>query len=866
MLAASLGTAFSRHGGIVVTIQVKDFDGSLKKALNREVGLLDAPSAIRLLNDVQLLGRPVLFIVDGYNECSEDRQRLLTRGIAALAHKYEASILVTSQVSLARGALLELRKIDVFPPTMETKVAIANQASDDSALLKASEQLLAAVTSGLEARLVGEVGAASRPGSSRYGLFDAFARKRLGELASDCIHALSEVAAWLFDRFALSMSVRDFDRLMDYNGVSPALRRLILKRGLLTLRGDRVSFPHEMFFDAFAAEAIVRQANGQPELFLKALGAPLHSARKDLVIGAIDDDVLLEQLVPELEDYASITACLLGRCGSRAQELAEAHCRKLWSRLRDEACNARFKVGRQGWGNVGFESASLTRWSRSDQAFFGILPELIAGGRFLDETLDIIGILDRRIAEEFLRLHDEARKLEIELQTELFTSSYVVSAPSGGAPGISAICADLHTGVFMVRSGRFCNPEKGAAGIIKEELIGRDLSPGQLYLFLTLCRGVGIPASYLAGTIKTQWDDAPYHLRLALLESAGWCSGVDDTDRTGLIEAVEELLNRHNPLLSSMIFETLQLLGALDDFEQEHKAVVRQEIQNCLARPTECESQAEAWSIYSRQFDHPYSGAYLDILSGLTDHDRKTLWDMAAKGATETWFMLSPLLVDLASFGDPGVGESVAQWTALPPVDNRIMPQEDISVYVVAHIALARLGCSLPGNQTVASNPSAKALAACGSILYWSNRADLAEPRKLDACNHALDVLMRHGKVAALDVIHECEYSSPDGLQHLPGDTPVVRSIVGRFPYETAAICRDALLDPAVQIGYFAHFSDSSRSANLAFAIDVLKVYGRSADCSLLRQYATDRYHGKGAIAALKAIEERLVNQPKNSI
>ena len=159
------------------------------------------------------------------------------------------------------------------------------------------QPLLAAVSTGLEARLVGEVGNSVAPGSSRYALFDAFVRERLGSGASDGIRILSMVAAWLFERLAFSLTIREFDRLMDDNGVTGEQRRLVLGKGLLASRGDRVSFPHEMFLDAFAAEAIVRQARGSPVPVLRALAAPLHRTRRDLIIGAIDDDTKLEALL-----------------------------------------------------------------------------------------------------------------------------------------------------------------------------------------------------------------------------------------------------------------------------------------------------------------------------------------------------------------------------------------------------------------------------------------------------------------------------------------------------------------------------------------------------------------------------------------
>ena len=509
MLASSSGVALSGRGGVAISVQGKDFVGGVKELVDREAGLLGARSGMELINDARRLGRPILFIVDGYNECSKDRQRLLTRVVAALAYRYEAGILVTSQVALARGSLLELQKFEVRAPSTETKVAIAMQAGDGRGPSKAIEFLLGAVSTGLEARLVGEVGAAVAPGSSRYALFDAYARKRLGEAASDGIRVLSQVAAWLFERFTFSLSVRDFDRLMDGSGVSTELRKLVIDRDLLTLRGDRASFPHEIFLDAFAAEAVVRLSAGLPGQILKALATPLHAGRKDLVIGAIDDDRMLERVLPRLEDHASIRACLQGRCGSHAREWAEERCRRLWVRLREEATNVRFRMQGDDPGYVVFEESLLAQWTRCDRAVLGVFPERIASGMHLEDALDIVGILDRRITEESVRLREESAMGRGKLRSELFEIGYVHPQRGSGAPGISTICAQLDSGVFTARSRRLGEPDGARAAGIQNELMRRELSSGQLYLLVVLSRWDGIPASFLSRAIAAHWDIAP---------------------------------------------------------------------------------------------------------------------------------------------------------------------------------------------------------------------------------------------------------------------------------------------------------------------------------------------------------------------
>ena len=242
---------------------------------------------------------------------------------------------------------------------------------------------------------------------------------------------------------------------------------------------------------------MVRQAGGSPGPVLKALAAPLHAGRKDLVIGAIDDDSMLERLLPMLEDHASIRACLQGQCGSHAREWAEEHCRRLWVRLREEASNVRFRMQGEDPGYVDVEESSLAQWNRCDLAFLGVFPERIAGGVHLEDALDIVDILDRRLAGESLRLREETGLGRGKLRSELFEIAYVHPQRGSGAPGMSTICAQLNSGAFMARSERFGGPDEVEAASIRRGLAGRELSPGQIYLFLTLARGDGIPASFI---------------------------------------------------------------------------------------------------------------------------------------------------------------------------------------------------------------------------------------------------------------------------------------------------------------------------------------------------------------------------------
>lgn len=868
MLAASIGTAFNRKGDVVVYLQAKNFGSKVHNLIDREAQLLGAPSGNTLLKDAQMLNRSLHFVIDGYNECTHDRREDLTRAIAGLVYSYEARVVVTSQVPLAKSNLLRLHKFEVLPPDMEIKRAIADGASNSTIRSNHLEILLTSVSTGLEARLVGEVGAVIRQGSSRFALFDEFARKRFGEHALVCIGVLSQVAAWLSDRLTFSMSVRDFNRLTDHENLSTEHSRLLLQSGLLASRGDRISFSHEMFLNAFAAESVIRTAGDRPESVLQALTVPLNSARKDLIIGAIDDDRMLERLLSDLDDPSSIRSCLLGHCGHRAKNWADERCQQLWIRLAEEAGNVRFQYGMGGWKEgIVFNKDGLTQWTRADYAFFDVLPGLIMKGRFVENAFQVIKTFDNRMEQESNRLLNGSESHESQVRTAMFAISYMFPRLSESAPGISAICASLHNGTAAVVDGTFIQPDYAPIKSIMENLVKLELSNGQLCLYLRLCCYGGIPASFIANCIKKNWDTAPYHLCLELLESANFHAVAKDrTEKVRLIKTVKSLLGRRDLYVPDWrILETLQFLGELDDSTIQHQAVVVENIRHCLARPTERDSQDMAWTIYFAQFDHPYSQAYFKTVNDLVNDNRKKFLEMAAIGAPEESLFLLPLICDLASFGDQGVGEKIARWTALPRADNIVMPKNAIETYMVAHIALARLGCPLPKHRIQDSDSAKHSLRACGAILYWSNRIDLSEIEILSNCDSGLLSLESEGRCSALDVICECEHAQLELPSDFPGDQAITHSIVRKFPDRVATISRDALRNSRNLVGYFNKWSKCNLNRNLSFAINVLKHYGSGEDKPLLRKYATNQEFGEDALDALKVLEERLEMQFENT-
>lgn len=847
LLAAQASLAFMARGGIAVTIPIKYYVSDLRAVLEREVGLLVDAASATLLNAARRLNRPLLIVADGYNECAASERIALTRGLAALTRKYEANLVVLSQIPMARDDLFEMNEIEVLPASLETKTAIALNAMGSCALPSDLLSLLSAVPTNLEARLLGEVGQEIRIGSSRFALFDAFARKRMGEIARDGIRVLSQVAGALSGRVTFSLSERDLGRVLDENQVTYTIAQRLLSTGLLTQRGGRVSFAHELYFDAFTAEHVIRRASGEVASVMTTLASPQNAGRKALIVGAIDDDILLAQVLDSTQDAELIDQCAAGECGQVAADWVEMRIVALWERIRAEAQSVCFRFAEQGGAGTRFDEATLNSWTLSERAVLTVVARRLAKGHCLDDALEVVGILDRRIVEEQRRLGEEAQSRQVSLRSALFANAYSIFR-IGVAPGISHVCSHLHGGVRST-----CDASARAV----EKLTENGLSDGQVGLLLMLVRSAPVPASLIGHLIEKYWKSAPYHLRLALLEAAQMSRPEDDDARAALIEVLDALPRPVNILISSALVDALQSLGALEDSVSEHVCVVQGEISQCLADPEDSGRCAAAYGVYYGQFDHPYSSAYSEAVSGLSESERKTLLAMAAKGADDMASFVGLLLVELASFGDPADKDSFERWTALP-TSEASMPQDSVGTYLIAHIALGRLGCSLPESLHEANGSSAKAMVACGEILYWINRVDLDDGARQQACSSLLAVVQSQ-RDAALNVIHCCEESLSDDFSYLKADVAVERSIAKRFPVEVMDICRCALARASEQIGYMKHYSDFDRERDMIFAIGMLACHGGGGDLGLLREHAGDASLGRSAIEAIKVLEGRLV-------
>lgn len=860
LLSYKVGLTALGIGCIPIVVPAKDFEGNLRDVVNRETALLHARSAAAVIGAARLLDRRILLIIDGYNECTPSERNRLTRSIAAAVRRYDASVLVSTRIDLERSDLLPTHDYAVQAPDIDIKREIAQQAANGVSI-RAAFDLLDAVGSGLEARMIGQLGPQLTAGTSRHGLFDAYVRERLGPAASDGIRALARIAGMMTDRISSTLSVRELDRLMDAESVSGALLQDLQAANILNKRGDRVSFSHEMFLNVFAVEAILRRSGGDADEVAAALRRPSLLEIRPFVLGAIDDDHFRRRVLSHLSDAWVVSACLTGQFGRDAHAWANKRCDHVLTLVKQEIESVHFDVSKDFAWNVQAMPATLQEWTEQDRAVLAAIPRELIEGRRLDEVLDLIEAMDVRLTEEHGRLLEDARKQRVGLRSGLYAISYTGFA--GRAMGLAQICGPIHSGLL------YGGPKVASSARLFERLRCETLSPGQVGLLINLDRYSDRDApsigTLLPTILKRLWSKAAHHLRLELMHAAGMSAhALNDDERRDLISAIEDLLPTNNGFDSTGIIDALKFLGALDDGQAEHVASVKAQIEATLADRGDPLMFRAAAGLWSAKFDHPYDGAYCEAWGDLSDDDRKALLLMAAQGVDHTSMFTPALIAEVASYGDQATRSIISRWTALPP-KKEVMAQDAVRTFEMAHAALARLHCPLPNRSTEALLPAEEAFLACGAIIYWLNRDDLSAAERRLNCAGPLSILARHELGVAAAVISkflDSDLIFSESAQRLPGSEPLVTSINRDFPDEIAAIYRAALEQPTQQSGYFEFFQVDEV---IEEALENLGSLGNSNDIPQLRIWSVHPRHGHKAVRAIKTIEKASEQKPKNS-
>lgn len=839
LLARSVAIGAVAQGYVPLLISANAFNGKLQDALNAEVTLLDASSARDILRASRIRSKPLLLLIDGFNECSPSLQEILLRSVRAFSSKYRARVAITTQMTPGRIDLLSSETLNVRRPSTDLKERLANHnlATGDESL----SQLLRTARSGLEAVLVGEAGSILPAGASRFALFDAFARVKIGTLASEGVSLLCDFAGALIANASFGFSVRQFDRLVAAGKYARDVSDAVDQSGLLERRGDRVTFIHELFLESFTAEYALRNTPLTTKSLHAALQLPRYESSKEFIVGGLEDDTLLHQFLSSCSDPEVLRACADGTCGKAAQEWAIEGLHHFIATMTHETEGIAFEMSDRGF--QGF--AILPETVMMSPTSSNLVPSmwrLLLQGEFLPEMMTVLASMDAAIDRGIIAHRDAAREKRISAMSGIFAEAYVGSRKAG----VSQIVGFLHSG------GGFPRPKAGPD--FPEALFSAwqaARTHGQFYFLLGLSKFSDIEpriAQYFAPLVKSM-RRFPYHLQLAVIDFCMYMDDAAEPSRSQIVEGLEEALDYIGPFMNGLVFEALGRLGALDEAEHEYGDTVQAELAEIFSSD-EHQNNVNAWSFFSRQFDHPFSSAYCQAINDMSESVKLSLLKRAVLGAEPPYIsFLGIMLKELGDLGDVSAASGLMRWTSLPEKAH-FMPQDAVEVFWEAHKALGKLQADLPTNRSERTTEVDRAMQACADLYYWASRPDVT-----DAPNSSPTAPARNA------LLNQCANSAA-GAFALTSSAMLLNdgtrpSLVQVYPDLAVAISRAALRRPDAQLSYYEGTFLGGTDGICSFCFQVLGSFGESTDLALVRSFHDHPLIGKAALSAIRALESR---------
>lgn len=835
LLAKNLATTCISQNITPIFIAAKDFDGKLRNSLEKEITLLFTNRTATLLNASKLLNKKIALFLDGYNECSDEQKLALTRGLKAFSQRYGASIIITTQKEITRQDLLNTKKIVINSPSYAFKIKLS-KINEKNINKTDIYDLLQIASSGLEAKIIGDVALDIPKGASKFVQFDYFIRDKLKSNSAVGFRLFSELAKVLIDKSSFIFSRREFDRLCDSLDLKENIRSNIIQTNIITIRGDNISFAHEQYFLFFSAESLMRQSKQDLALIHKALKSPHYNHSKEFIVGAIDDERTLLQLIEALDNRELITACYRGKCGGMAHTIVKKRIDLLIDLLIKESKNIRFQFSDNAFYGITIDKTTLLSKSENFLSYVDAISQGLVAGLYLDKILLACSYADQNI-EYFV--NEQKRKGRKSPRSKLFFTTYMLSVSS-----LSQLINSIYNLTWASR-------EKLEIKSLNAWPMAR--SAGQIYLLLKLTECAKNRYEYIDNIIVVlnKLATYPFNLQMELIKLTTYFSSANNNDRSRIIDILmRSLESSKNWAINTTIVDTLSILGAWEDESNHYIPVVYQEIKEALKTDT-LEAEQKSWAIYYSQFDHPYSHIYSEIINNLDVESKKALLIKACKTNNPDMLFLSILIRELSNFNDPNVASAIEKWLALPNKKS-INPQEAIEVFIFAHEAFSSLNVPLPKTETASSTYVDKTLLAYAELHYWACRTDLTKKEKEIYAEIAQNTFVQHANCSANILKWGSSFIlSRDGARI---------HFIEHYPRLCLKVCREYLEKQPAQLFYFdneKHFYSPHLLA--CFVIQVIAHIGDRTDLLLLRTLSKDENLGIDALSAIKKIEEKSI-------
>ncbi|MFG1352769.1 AAA family ATPase [Xanthobacter autotrophicus] len=834
LMAKWLAAQLAAAGSPVFYFAAKDIAGDWAKAVRRETALLtDAPPS-DLLRAAANSDRDIFLIVDGLNELAGSEAGVL-RGLRALARRYDAKIIITSQAPPPAG-FEGLSTVSVGRPSAGLKRRIAERTG--GRLDGAAIEFLDVVGSGFEAEMVGGVGAGLIGEATRLALIDQYVRARLGAHARAGAYGLRRLAVALHRDLAFSMPEARVDDFLRDAGIGFETCDALFSAKLLVRRVGRVSFAHEMLLNGSAAFGLAAEATVDPTAFGARLSTPLLAPLAGEIITAIEDRRVCHDVLEAVSSPDSIAAAAKGVYGHLAKPIAKELVLAAKAKCIAEIEAVKLELDTENPAYpVQWSETGRSEWTPGELACLGAIGQLATSVDGVQDYLDLCAAMDARLLEERARLAPEAKVAKIGIRSASFALAY---NGFGSQIGFSRI------------------EHHGYRGWAREPssplplLDVSDLSSGQLHFYLeNRCSFFDAEeldrfANELIFVLRNRFSREPYHVQLVALHAVSFAREASEETLAELTQAIQDLdVAPTNWAIGSSVIDALKWLGALVEDAEGAREGIRAEVAEALADGAD---GSLAMSVYTRMFDHPFDSIYYEEIHALQEHERHRIYRRALASKEIKRSMSFRWICDeILKLDDPADVELFARFTLLPDRTS-VFPQDEWGAFTKSLRFLGRHGALLPPSDGV--EPREICLNEIRALVY---AAESGRPGDLAAAGRAwtnLEALSAGLVIGCLSEVHAAMTERHHGVDvKLPYEPLDIRRT---YPAECLRLAR-RLLQGASEVEYFHQAPMRERGPTLAF--DIVGRFGDRSDLDILRRLSRGHPYSAFALAALKALD-----------
>ncbi|CAJ2784238.1 nuclease-related domain-containing protein [Burkholderia pseudomallei] len=837
-----LSTRAASAGMLPMMVEARVFVGSLGPLLERSIALTTRYSLADVLQGARRSGNSAVVLVDGFNECPAIHQNALTRALFALYRRHGMQVVVTSQSEMPIP-WLPCHAAIVPEPTKSHRRAVL-ESHLGRAAEPAEQDALEVAATAHDAEILTSVIGRHEYLDSRFSLYSAFTRHRLGSLAAVAHPALAKVAERMRETFLSSLSehevLRELTSILDSGLVAAQVWDMARHSGLMVFRSSRAFFRHDLIADYFSTVSLLTHCQ-EVDATARALARPIYGPLVEFAVGACETLADLGRLLhgasPEL-----LIACIDGKCGAKARSLVLDQVRDMLDVVvsdyrqlileleTDEAgrhhINARLPDGVE---------------TRSYGNYMAVVPHALSHG-LLPDVMRAFRTVDRFIWDEAERLRARYPDIKVAFRRRAYNAIY-------GSPGSINVCA-MHEiqqgfGLLGCRSGSTAL----SAALWEKLSTPMQLYPGQLLIVAGAANRVAplpnhVPRNF-ATVVQELWDLGIQRLRLEVVDLVRRIGPhLDAEQEQELRNKLDSWLSDNDIFTNALVFDALQGIGGPETDLSVESAY--DEFLAALRMTPSALASERAMHLYVCTFDHPCDALYYEAFyERLTDTERQEVLVRAA-GATYADLTTSMVIAELARNPARAAVPCFQKFAQTPDLSGT-WTQSAVETYLRSIAALADMRVDLVSVDEDTSGTSTWHYAA--RLLHFLARhpEEAAGARQaalwaqLESCGvaHAFDVVMRvetctlfDGKDSRVSFLPSCG----DGMRRLaraalgPGYRPETE-------FRQLARWRDLMTEHRV------------------FALQVLGHVGRKTDLELVRLWTEDANLGKHAIAAARALE-----------